>query len=194
MHHASKLNILSFTSFFREGSVGVQQFKTTIYVQVLNVMRHQRGHTNVNAWSLFELFHFIFNAHLWTETFPYFFLFFNAFPLSVFSLTYTRAVLYRRIWTESTFMSHVSLGAHISFTLNMDLHSRRPSCVNFECLKTNVTAIKSFHFPHFSSDFRFRWRTSSCQHSDKHPQLPSQPPADAKPYHASHWSHGHSTE
>lgn len=113
---------------------------------------------------------------------------------SLICVTYTRAVLYRRIWTESTFMSHVSLGGHISFTLNMDLHSRRPSCVNFECLKTNVTAIKSFHFPHFSSDFRFRWRTSSCQHTDKHPQLPSQPPADAEPYHASLGSHGHSAE
>lgn len=60
--------------------------------------------------------------------------------------------------------------------------------------KANNTAIKLFYFPLLSTDIRFRWRTSSSQHTDKHPQFPSQPSADTEPYYASVWSHGHRTE
>ncbi len=63
---------------------------------------------------------------------------------------------------------------------------------------TDIGAIKRccnfISFFHLSPDFRFRWRTSSSQHTDQHPQFPSQPSADAEPHHAPIWSHGHSTE
>lgn len=160
----------------------------------MNVTQLRGGSTltfNVNPLKQFEPFTAD-SFHI-----SYYLVLFAWSPCVLHMSGYTRETLDKRIRTESTFGPAVCLAGNICFTLNMNLLMRHSTSCNWVLHlpeSKNYSNKIYFHFARLSPDFRLRWRTSSGQHADKHPQFPSQPPADTEPHHASVWSHGDSTE
>lgn len=141
-----------------------------------------------------------FNGNIFSAFFLLLFFLICIYFCATYEWSYTSIVLYKKnlnkvnICVDCLFRSRHLFHFENAFTWidTPDTHAVMPQSVVVS-YKTNLQQ-QCYNFFNLAPDFRYGRGASSCQHTDQHPQFPSQPPADTEPHHASVWSHGHSTE